>query len=90
MFLAAEILLSVMTFEHYVDALADRPAIFWLAMLPAFLITISLFIALFVVKARKASIAILSALIIVFLTIYWRGGWYYDMAHQWFGHLWTQ
>ena len=89
MFLAAESLLTIMYFDDYVRAYTGRPATFWLVMLPAYLIVNALYVALLVVKARRANIAIMAALIIVFVAIYWSGGWVYAMAHQRFGYLWS-
>lgn len=90
MFLAAEIFLTIMYFTDYVSAFYRRPATLWLVMVPAFFTVNGLYIALLVVKAHRANIAILAALIVLFVSIYWSGGWVYDMAHQRFGYLWAQ
>lgn len=90
MFLAAETFLTIMYFDDYVRAFTHRPATLWLVMVPAYLIVNGLYVALLVVRARRANIAILSALVVVFVTIYWSGGWVYDIADQRFGYLWAR
>lgn len=89
MIFGAEIFLNIQLFGIYVSEFVDRPASFWLVLLPFNLLINSLYIALLVVKGRRANIFCLAGLIIAFVAIYWSSGWLSDMADQRLGHLWS-
>jgi hypothetical protein len=54
--------------------LAERPAVFWLWRLPYNLSIKVAFIALLVAHGRRANIALLVLLILLFTIPYWEGG----------------
>ena len=74
MLLAAEFLVNF-TFRHVFGAeLQHRPAVFWLWNLPYNLSIKAAFIALLVVRGRRANVALLVLLILLFTIPYWEGG----------------
>jgi hypothetical protein len=74
MLLAAEVLVTY-TFHYLVtDELRLRPAIFWLWFVPYNLSIKGCYLALFFVRGRRANIALLVALILLFMVPYWVHG----------------
>lgn len=74
MLLAAEFLVNFTFRGEFELALFHRPAVFWLYTLPYNLAIKVCFIALFFVRGRRANIAFLVALMLLFLIPYWENG----------------
>ena len=89
MIFSADIFYNIQLFGIYVSEFADRPANFWLVLLPFNLLINSLYIALLVMKGRRANIACLAGLNMAFVAIYWSSDWLSSMADQRLGHLWS-
>jgi len=72
--LAAEVLVTY-TFHYTIaDELRLRPAVFWLWFVPYNLSIKGCYLALFLVRGRRANIALLLALILLFMVPYWVHG----------------
>jgi hypothetical protein len=74
MLLAAETFVNVTFFDAYVAAFHQRPVAFWLFLVPYNFAINGAFIALLVVKSRRANVVLLATLILLFLTVYWSRG----------------
>ena len=74
MLLAAEVLVSFTFRGVIIDELHARPAIFWLWFLPYNLLIKGSYVALLFVRGRRANIATLVALILLFMVPYWVHG----------------
>ena len=74
MLLAAEAVDNVTSFSWMVDQYAHQPAHFWGWVVPYNIAIDGCFIALFLARGRRANIALLSALILLFLVPYWQQG----------------
>ena len=74
MLLAAETFVNVTFVDAYVAAFNEQPFIFWLFLVPYNLAINGAFIALLMVKSRRANIALLATLILLFLFVYWSRG----------------
>jgi hypothetical protein len=74
MLLAAELLVSFTFRGIAVDELRYRPAIFWLWFLPYNAAIKGSYVALLLVRGRRANIAMLAVLILLFLVPYWVHG----------------
>jgi hypothetical protein len=88
MLLAAEILVNLTFLPVFEQNLRDRPAVFWLFELPLNLLIKGAFIALLVVKSRRANLLWLIALILLFAVPYWTWGAVAGVIQQHFGGLW--
>jgi hypothetical protein len=71
MLLAAELVEAFTYGSVYVDAFQHRPADFWLWLLPYNLAIKGSFVALLLVRSRRANIVLLVALILLFVVPYW-------------------
>jgi hypothetical protein len=86
MLLAAELLVSF-TFLNIVGSeLRSKPALFWLWFLPYNLSIKSCYLALFLVRGRRANIALLVALILLFMVPYWVHGAMEDLISRHYGY----
>lgn len=74
MLLAAELLVSVTFSNVIVDELRTKPALFWLWFLPYNFSIKGCYIALLIVRGRRANIALMIALILLFMVPYWVHG----------------
>jgi hypothetical protein len=74
MLFAAEIVEAYTFSSVYIDRLQHHPAVFWLWLLPYNIAIKGSFIALLFVRSRRANIALLSTLILLFLIPYWERG----------------
>ena len=84
--LAAEVLVTY-TFHYLVtDELRLRPAVFWLWFVPYNLSIKGCYLALFLVRGRRANIALLVALILLFMVPYWVHGAMEDMIVRHWGY----
>jgi hypothetical protein len=88
MLLAAEILVNLTFLPVFEQNLRDRPAVFWLFELPLNLLIKGAFIALLIVKSRRANLLWLIALILLFAVPYWTWGAVAGVIQQHFGGLW--
>jgi hypothetical protein len=74
MLFAAELVESYTFSSVYIDRFQHHPAVFWLWLLPYNVAIKGLFVALLFVRSRRANIALLSTLILLFLIPYWERG----------------
>jgi hypothetical protein len=74
MLFAAETFNNVTFFSVYAETLAKRPAMFWYFLLPYNLAINLAFVALLLVKTRRANIGLLALLILLYSSVYWSGG----------------
>lgn len=74
MLIAAEAVDHVANYSWYMDQHAHQPAHFWGWVVPYNVVIDGCFIALFLARGRRANIALLSALILLFLVPYWQQG----------------
>jgi hypothetical protein len=74
MLFAAELVEAYTYSSVYIDRLQHHPSIFWLWLLPYNLAIKGCFIALLFVRSRRANVALLSTLILLFLIPYWERG----------------
>lgn len=74
MLLAAETLVNVTFLDAYIASLRERPLAFWAFLVPYNLAINGAFIALLLVKSRRANVILLSTLIFLFLVVYWSRG----------------
>jgi hypothetical protein len=72
--LAAEVLVTFTFRDIVIEELHSRPAIFWLWFMPYNLSIKATYIALFLVRGRRANIALMVALIVLFMVPYWVHG----------------
>lgn len=89
MLLAAETFVNITWLDTYVAAFRDQPAQFWLVLVPFNLLINAIFVALLIVKSRRASVALLAAQIALFVIIYWSKGALIAFAEQRLGYLWA-
>ena len=68
------------------DELRLRPAVFWLWFVPYNLSIKGCYLALFLVRGRRANIALLVALILLFMVPYWVHGAMEDMIVRHWGY----
>jgi hypothetical protein len=86
MLLAAELLVTF-TFRGVMEReLSSTPAIFWLWYLPYNAAIKASFVALFFVRSRRANIALLAALILLFMVPYWIHGTMQDLISRHYGY----
>ena len=71
MLLAAEVLVTSTFLDSFSALLRDRPAEFWLWILPYNLSVKGCMLGLFFVRSRRANIVLLALLILLFLIPYW-------------------
>lgn len=82
MLLAADLLVSL-TFAHtFAQTLHEKPAAFWLYTVPYNVLIKGSMVALLVVRGRRANLALLIFLILLFLIPYWENGAIIDWIHQ--------
>lgn len=74
MLFLAECLVNLTFLHLYAENLANEPAVFWLWNLPQNLAIVGAFIALMIVRSRRANIGLLAFLIMLFLAPYWEHG----------------
>lgn len=74
MLIAAEIVDHVANVSWYADQHARQPAHFWSWVVPYNIAIDGCFLALFFVRGRGANIALITALILLFLVPYWHQG----------------
>jgi len=74
MLLAAELLVTYTFHSTVADELRLRPAVFWLWFLPYNLSIKGSYLALLLVRGRRANIALLIVLILLFMVPYWVHG----------------
>ena len=86
MLLAAEAVDHVANFSWYIDQHAHQPAHFWGWLIPYNLAIDGCFIALFLVRSRRATIGLLVAEILLFLVPYWHEGAIDRMSMRLFGY----
>jgi hypothetical protein len=86
MLIAAELVDHVANTSWYGEELIHHPAHLWAWVLPYNIAIDACFLALFFVAGRRANIALLSALILLFLVPYWREGAVDRVAMHLFGY----
>jgi hypothetical protein len=86
MLIAAELVNHVANIRWYADEHAQRPAHFWAWVIPYNVAIDVCFVALFLVRGRRANIALLGALILLFLIPYWHEGTMDALAMRLFGY----
>lgn len=86
MLLAAELLVTYTFHSLVTDELRLRPAIFWLWFLPYNLSIKGCYLALFLVRGRRANVALLVALILLFMVPYWVNGAMEDLIVRRYGY----
>ena len=74
MLLAAETFANFTFLDAYISTFQHNPARFWLFLLPYNLMINATFVALLLVKGRRANIALLTLQILLFLGVYWSRG----------------
>ncbi len=74
MLLAAETFANSTFLNTYISTFQQHPARFWLFLLPYNLIINATFVALLLVKSRRANITLLTLQIVLFLGVYWSSG----------------
>jgi hypothetical protein len=75
MLIVAEICVTITYVPSFIRTFTTQPAVFWLYHLPYNFAIKFCLVALFLVAARRANIALLIALILLFTIPYWSGGW---------------
>jgi uncharacterized membrane protein len=85
MLLVAEFLVNYTFRGVFIDAYQHRPALFWLYTLPYNAAIKVGFIALFFARGRRANIALLVTLILLFLIPYWENGAIADVIARHYG-----
>jgi hypothetical protein len=90
MLLAAETFVNVTSLQFYTTAFNERPASFWLVIVPFNLMINAIFVALLLVRSRRLNIILLAAQIILFVLVYWSRGALVALAHENYGYLWTR
>ena len=88
MLLAAECLVNLTFLPIFEQNLRDRPAVFWLFELPLNVLIKGAFIALLLVKSRRANLLWLIALILLFAVPYWTWGAIAGAIQEHFGDSW--
>ncbi len=84
MLFAAELLVTATFLDVFALSLANRPAVFWLWLLPYNLAIKAAFVALLLVKSRRANVVLLTLLLLLFTLPYWDGGAVSEMIeHHW-------
>jgi hypothetical protein len=86
MLIAAEMVDHVANYNWDVDQQAHHPAHFWGWVVPYNIAIDSCFIALFLVRGRRATIALLAAQILLFLVPYWHEGAIDRLSMRLFGY----
>jgi hypothetical protein len=86
MLCAAELVDHVANISWYFDQYAHERAHFWGWLIPYNIAIDGCFIALFLVRGRRATIALLSAEILLFLVPYWHAGAIDRMSMRLFGY----
>ncbi len=74
MLLTAELLIWTTFLPSYVDNYRHRPAVFWLWQVPLKLTLCRLWLALVFVHSKRANLAVLAALLFLFVFPYWSNG----------------
>lgn len=74
MLLAAETFVNVTFLDAYLDSFHRQPTVFWLFLVPYNFAINGAFIALLLVKSRRANIVLLAMLIALFVLVYWSRG----------------
>jgi hypothetical protein len=75
MLLAAEVLVTITYMPIFAKALSTEPRAFWFYHLPYNALIKSAWVALLFVGTRKANLALMAFLILLFLIPYWSAGW---------------
>jgi hypothetical protein len=71
MLLAAELLVTFTFRTIIVEMIQNKPAVFWLWFLPYNLAIKGSYVALLFVRSRRANVAVLASLILLFMIPYW-------------------
>jgi hypothetical protein len=74
MLFAAELVDFYADRPYFIDAYVHRPGYFWGWLIPYNVVIKAVFLALFLVRDRRATIALLAGLILIFLVPYWDAG----------------
>ena len=86
MLIAAEAVDHAANISWYFDQHAHHPAHFWGWIIPYHIAIDGCFLALFFARGRRANIALLSALILLFLVPYWHQGVIDGLVMRLFGY----
>ena len=86
MLLSAELLIWTTFLPSYVNNFHHRPAVFWLWQVPLKLTLCGLWLALVLVHSRRANLAILAALLFLFVFPYWSNGGVPQWIHRHFDY----
>ena len=84
MLLVAELLIGITFIGNYEKNLAYQPARFWLWQFPYKIAHLASWVALIVVRTRRANLIVLSILIFLFCVPYWSNGALPKWVHQHF------
>ena len=74
MLTAAEVLITVGYSHIYVFLLENRPAEFWLWMVPFKIVILAAFLAIFLARSRRANLLALAVTLLLFTLPYWQYG----------------
>jgi hypothetical protein len=74
MLIAAELVITVGYLHIYTFLLANRPAEFWLWMVPFKLVILAAFLAIFLARSRRANLVALVVSLLLFTLPYWQYG----------------
>ena len=74
MLFAAEVLITVGYIHIYVYLFENRPAEFWLWMVPFKLIILAAFLAIYLARSRRANLVALAVTLLLFTLPYWEYG----------------
>ena len=85
MLLVAETCVNISFIDYYAYSFHQRPAAFWLVLVPFNLTINAIFIGLLVTNARRATTLLLAAQVALFALIYWSRGWLTAFAERQFG-----
>jgi hypothetical protein len=86
MLIAAEMVDHVANYSWMLDQHAHQPGHFWGWIVPYNIVIDGCFIALFLVRGRRATIALLAAQILIFLVPYWQAGAIDRLSMRLFGY----
>lgn len=74
MLFAAELVDVLANRNYFVDSYLHRPGVFWGYLVPYNIVIKGVFLALFLVRGRRATIALLFTQLVVFIVPYWVSG----------------
>lgn len=74
MLLVAELVANYTYLKVWTNTFAHKPAVFWYWMVPYNLAILGCFVALLVVRSRRANVGLLAALLFLFSFPYWTHG----------------